>query len=249
MIDEAPDTDTGILKARANLEASKDIELKPVKWVFVGNSKDAYDLHGAISTSREGRETMSEHRSYWNTNDVNGICLYFNPYDSPAIHEPDLEYRRLLEKHLPTIKKINQYIQEYDSTTPHSPKSTEFWRMCMGFWKAGTEQNLIISPQLIHEAKAEDSIVFTGMVNLEKYAGLDPAFSQGGDNCVLRIVQKGHITNGQIVADFRENEFLYYIRIEASATKSANIQIAEQVLKILGEHRIPLSRLAIEATG
>jgi hypothetical protein len=121
--------------------------------------------------------------------------------------------------------------------------------MTMGFWKEGTETNLIISPQLVSEAKVKDDIVFTGMMNLEKYAGLDPAFSEGGDNCVLRICQKGHLTNGQIVVDFKDQEFLYYIKIQTSATKSPNVQIAEQVLQILKEHQIPLTRLALDATG
>lgn len=243
IIDESPDTSTAVINARPNLDAGYDPEYKPIVWFYIGNSKSRYDLHGAMATSPEGNETITPQHAYWTVKSHDGICLYFNPYESPAILEPDPDYRESL-KHLPTSTSIAAIAVEAGGV-----ETDQFWRMAMGFWKEGTEKDTLVSTQLINEAKVTDPVMFSGMINMYKYAGLDPSFSAGGDNCVLRIVQKGHLTNGQVIADFKGEEFLYYIKLSVNSQESIPIQIANQVLEILRIHNIPLNRLAIDVTG
>lgn len=79
--------------------------------------------------------------------------------------------------------------------------------------------------------------------------GLDIAFSTGGDQCVLRLGVLGWDTWGNRVMDFRGNELVFKIDIKPHVSKSAEQQIAEQVLEILNHFGIGLNNVACDANG
>jgi hypothetical protein len=84
---------------------------------------------------------------------------------------------------------------------------------------------------------------------LKCVAGLDVAFSTGGDQVVLRLAVLGLEIGGQIVLDFGGDTLIYKIKLMANTDKSAELQIAEQVLAVLATYRCPVSSLAIDVTG
>ena len=82
-------------------------------WI-AGNSSDKTDLHGACATPRAGWDNIDYQRdSSWPTVYARGICLYFNPYKSPAITEKDDQKRARLAKFLITTSGIEQAIEDF----------------------------------------------------------------------------------------------------------------------------------------
>lgn len=240
-LDEGTDMPVALLKALPNLEKG---QLGQFHVMIIGNSNSKYDLHGSLSTPKNGWESINkEHDTRWETTQDNGICLYFNCYDSPAITDPDPEKRAKLGKFLITAEQIKQDIIKYGKD------SIQFYRFTLGFWKDDSTESTVISRTFLRNFSHEQNTEWSPYTTLKALAGLDPAFSYGGDNCVLRLGILGLDTNGQIILDFRKTDLLFYIRTLANSTDSIELQICKQVIKILNEFRIPLRDLAIDCSG
>ena len=80
-------------------------------------------------------------------------------------------------------------------------------------------------------------------------AGLDPAFSSGGDKCILRLGYLGQTVDGDVVLDFRGHDLLFDLPISASSGDAAEIQISKQVTDILNKYGCPIHHLVIDASG
>ena len=171
------------------------------------------------------------------------MCLYFNPYDSPAIHETDPEKKKLLSKFLMTEEKL--IAAERDEGVD----SDSFWRMTMGYWRQTSLDKNIVTKEFLKDYDPTGRAEFSGLHELVYCAGLDPAFSTGGDKCLLRLAILGHHVNGKVVLDYRGASLLFHIKIKSGTGMSAEIQIANQVIAILLEYRIPLNTLCIDASG
>lgn len=240
VLDEATDMNAAITRALPNLE--KGVDFSQV--IAIGNSKSRHDLHGALATPKNGWDSIDWKRDdVWETTHANSVCLYFNPYKSPAITDPDPEKRKALSRFLITEEGIEHAKHEYNE------ESDAFWRFCLGFWKPGTLESTILSEQFLREGDITSRAEWSGFHPLEVVAGLDPAFQVGGTGCVLRLGLLGHLVDGSVALDFRESELLFYINIQSDSKKSGERQIAEKVLEILQYHGCPLRNLALDATG
>lgn len=244
ILDEAPDLPIAIMPAMSNL--SKGLP-GGFQALGLGNSNDKVDLHGALATpalSEGGWDGISPHtHTRWNTTHPDGICLYFNPYESPAVHETDPEKKAALSGFLMTSEKLVKAEQE------EGINSEDFWRFTMGFWKGTSSENIVVSEALLKEYKPTDAAHFSGMYPLVLVAGLDPAFSMGGDKCILRIGVLGHTVTGKVVLDYRKEQFVFNIKLMANTGLSAELQIADAVIKILRQYKIPIHTLCIDASG
>lgn len=80
-------------------------------------------------------------------------------------------------------------------------------------------------------------------------AGLDPSFSAGGDKCILRLGVLGHHVNGKMVLDFRGTALIFEIKILVGTGKSAELQIADQVIEVCKRYNVPLQVLCVDASG
>lgn len=240
ILDEGTDINPGIITAIPNWE--KGIEF--FQLFVIGNSKSRNDLHGALATPLNGWDSIDPMRDkMWPTTHRNGICLYFNPYDSPAIKDPDPEKRKRLAKFLVTKESI-----EHDKAQ-YGEDSDAFWRFVMGFWKSTTIDSTIVSEQFLTERQVRATAEWSGYMPLAVVAGLDPAFAVGGVGCKLRVGVLGQTTDGLVVLDFRKEELLFTIDIEVTNSTSGEQQLAEKVAQILRAHAIGLGSVAIDATG
>lgn len=241
VLDEAPDMPIGILTAIPNLKKGLEDRFQAIA---IGNSNETSDLHGALSTPEIGWENVDPAKNFrWKTTQPNGICLYFNPYDSPAIHETDPKKKELLGHFLMTEEKLIAAERE------EGVDSDSFWRFTMGFWRFRSLNKTIVSEDFLKDYDPTRSAEFSGRYPVSICAGLDPAFSTGGDKCVLRLGVLGHHVNGRIVLDFRGEHFVFVIKILANTGKSAEIQIADQVIDICRHYNVPLNTLCIDASG
>lgn len=240
ILDEATDLDPVLLKSLPNLE-SGGIDFY---CLVIGNSSSKFDLHGCLSTPLVGWKNLDAmHEVSWPTTQKNGICLYFNPYESPAIHEKDEDRRRRLSKFLITTERIEAKKKDYGED------SDGFWRFVLGLWKADSEDETVISQKFIETYDVRGTAEWSGIHPLNIVAGLDPAFSQGGDKCILRLAVLGQATNGQILLDYRSNQLLFDIKINPRDSRSSELQIADKVLEVLNTFGCPLSNLCVDANG
>lgn len=240
VLDEATDLDPVLLKSLPNLE-SGGIEFT---CMVIGNSSSRFDLHGCLSTPAGGWKSVDPKTDVsWPTTQKNGICLYFGPYESPAIHEADPEKQARLAKFLVTSEQIKLKKEKYGE------KSDGFWRFVLGFWRADSENETIISQKFLDSMHVRNAAEWSGLHVLHVVAGLDPAFSSGGDQCILRLAVLGQSINGHVLLDFRGEQLLYRIRIDPQDDRSAELQIADKVLEVLNEFGIPLSNLAVDSNG
>lgn len=243
VIDEATDCNIAIAKAFPNLDSSE----KPFQLIAIGNSNSQSDLHGAVCTPKNGWpsvDPMTDTR--WETTQKNGICLFFNCYNSPAIHDPDPVKRKKLARFLITADQIKEKEELLGKD------SDSFYRFVLGFWKSTSTDRVVMSKQFLDGIDIRNKAEWLGVNPLQKVAGLDPAFSTGGDQCLLRLGILGQTTDGGVVLDFRGDTLKFPIKILASAGrtgKSAELQIAEQVCDILQRHGVSLEHLAIDSNG
>lgn len=241
VLDEATDMPMGLLSALPNLRKGLRGRFQAIA---IGNSNEVGDLHGAISTPHTGWENIDPYKDFrWKTTQPGGYCLYFNPYDSPAIHEPDLKRKKFLSEILPTEEKI-KYAKETEGED-----SIGFWRFTMGFWKFRNLNLSIVTEEFLKDYDPTISAEFSGHYPLTIVAGLDPAFSVGGDKCILRLAVLGQHINGSIVLDYRKEHFVFVLQIRANTGKSAEVQIAEQAIAILKQYAVPLNTLCVDASG
>lgn len=78
-------------------------------------------------------------------------------------------------------------------------------------------------------------------------AGLDPAFTNGGDRCVLHTARVGYLTNGQFGFEFGKS---FMLADDARNTAiPRTYQIVRQVVDICIKNHIDPENLAVDATG
>lgn len=240
VLDEGPDLDPVILNALPNLEAGQN----NFQCIVLGNSNSKFDLHGALSTPKNGWSSIDPMvDTQWETTQSRGICLYFNAYHSPAIYETNPDKKRALSKFLPTAEDIESKKQTMGE------RSDSFWRFVLGFWKSTSTDDTVISKEFLENFRPGDRAEWSGLHPLSVVAGLDPAFSTGGDKCILRLAILGQTTSGQIVLDYRGDELLFPIPISAHSEKSAELQIADRVIDILKQYNCEIHHLCIDANG
>lgn len=246
ILDEAPDLDPVIMDAVTNLEK----EGRNFQILVIGNSASTMDLHGILSTPKVGWDKIDPYKdTKWETTQEGGICLYFSPYESPAIYEKDPEKKKLLSSFLPTLEEIEK------KKIKHGEKSYNFWRYVLGFWQKTLADNHVLHRQFLEQFHVSKRSEWAGVHPLNYVAGLDVAFSTGGDDCILRLAKLGVDVNGQVCLDFCGDSLLFkieinpYLKDEIGQDVAAEIQIAKQVLTILAKYNIPLNHLVIDATG
>lgn len=242
ILDEAPDLSPVVRSAVANLKAGRDGKLQV--WI-IGNSKSKSDLHGAMSTPEGGDWlTVNPEMTRWRTTQPNGICIYNSPYRSPAIHETDPEKRYLFEGFFITLKQIEDNKREFGEN------SSEFWRMTLAWWQDlnATDRTFTDKP-FLENYRVQRKSLWSGLHPLQIVGGLDPAFSAGGDKCILRLAILGQSSSGQVVLDFRDKSLLFVLKMQARHKDSIEIQLADQVIQLLKANKCNLQDVTVDCTG
>lgn len=241
LLDEGPDLDPIILEALPNLEAGQN----EFQCIVIGNSNSYFDLHGALSTPLNGWGSVNPEKDFkWETKQKGGICLFFSCYESPAIHETDPEKKKKLSRFLITSEQIEE------KKILYGEDSDKFYRFVLGYWKSTSTDGTVMSKEFLTEFQAFRKTEWSGFFPLKVVAGLDVAFASGtGDDCILRFAVLGYNTDGLLVLDFRYDELTFLIKISRLSSKSAEIQVADQVVALLNQYGVPIECLALDATG
>jgi hypothetical protein len=240
VLDEATDMPLSIMKALPNLEAKSDI----FQCIAIGNSLSRFDLHGTLATPKAGWDSIDPMKDkQWETTQRNGICLFSSCYDSPAIHETDPERKKKLSKFLVTQEEIEAKKKEFGED------SDSFFRFVLGFWRKTSSVEVVIDPDYIDRFRVREGVYWSGLYPLTLIGGLDPSFSSGGDDCILRLAYLGVASNGKVVLDYQGDRFLYRIPIIASSPKAPELQIIDSVIDIMRAEGLDIRYLAIDSSG
>lgn len=240
VLDEATDMPLAITKAFPNLDS------KPEKFqlIAIGNSNSKYDLHGTLSTPKDGWASINPYlHTEWLTTQRNGICLFFSCYESPAIHETDPVKKEALSKIFLTSDQVDLKEKELGK------ENDEFWRFVLGFWRASSSAEVVIEQDYIERYKVQDTAEWAGVYPISFVWGLDPSFTTGGDSCILRLAMLGVDMRGKVVLDFKQDKLLFKIPINAHIQKSMDLQVVENVSHVLHNYNAKLDDGCIDANG
>jgi hypothetical protein len=241
ILDEATDMPMSILNALPNLNSHPE----KFQLVAIGNSNSTMDLHGLLSTPANGWGSVSPDLIQWRTTQENGTCLYFSPYESPAIHDPDPLRRKILSRFLIGKETLTKKETELGVT------SEKFYRWVLGFWKSRNLEEVTVTEAFLEDTDfyQPGRVDWSGFYPLFRVAGLDPAFSTEGDKCIFRMGVVGHSMDNKIKIDLGNGQHTHEIKLSAINGVSMERQVGEEAIKLLMHYKIQLDHFAIDVTG
>ena len=237
IIDEGTDVTPGFMDAIPNWEKAPLFQC-----IVIGNSCSMFDPHGLLSRPRFGWDTVNpDFDTEWPT--AKGLCLYFDCYQSPAIHEPDPKKKQLLSKFLFTEESIKAAKIDYGEESP------QFQRFTRGFWPSEDTANTILTPVMVDKFKIKSRAQWSGTNKLYRLAALDPAFTAGGDDCVLRFGVLGKAVGGRWVLDYGGEENIHTLVIDAQSEEPAEYQIVNQTMRLCEQMGVEPHDFAVDVHG
>lgn len=207
MVDEAAQTNPAIFAARANLATGT----KFFRFVAIANAVSQFDGHGKFCEPKRGWSTVSVDSESWETR--TGICLHFDGLKSPNVMLGEDRYPSLFN--LRAIDKIRN---------DHGENSLEWWSQCRGFWPPSGVRNTVLDAAMIIAGRARETTAWEREVVM--FAALDPAFTTGGDRCILRFAKFGRFADGTMGMQLDE---IVHIKLSEDGRVPKNYQIADRV--------------------
>jgi len=233
VIDEMQATPLAAVEAKTNLSSS-GLEFK---FLGLGNPMSRTDPLGIYSRPLTGWEGLHPDTcgDGWDTKI--GRCEFFDGYKSPNIVEKS---GKKLYPFLLSREAIDRTARELGHNSP------QFWSQRRGFFPPeGIERTMFSESFFLRNgcyrmnAWASDALVI---------AGVDPAFSEGGDECILKIAYLGKaVETGRFTIMFGET-IPIQLSVSDDHTPIAYL-IANKVIEICKNRGIPPEHLAIDTTG
>jgi hypothetical protein len=154
----------------------------------MGNPMSKMDPLGAKSIPVGGWEKLSSELEEWKT--PKGHTLYFDGLKSPGVDDPD-KYPFLLTK-----KQIDEMRIDPGEDSPR------FWTMRRGFMPPDGIIWSILNEKTIQQYHVRDTAIWSSQPTM--VAGIDPAYSAGGDKCILYPAKVGMSNTGEYAIEFQE---------------------------------------------
>jgi hypothetical protein len=227
MVDEAAQTNPAIFAARANLATGT----KFFRFVAIANAVSQFDGHGKFCEPKRGWSTVSVDSESWETR--TGICLHFDGLKSPNVQAGEDKYPSLFN--LRAIEKIRN---------DHGENSLEWWSQCRGFWPPSGVRNTVLDAAMIIAGNARDKATWER--SHSTYAALDPAFTTGGDRCILRFARFGKFADGTQGMELFD---VIHIKLSNDGRVPINYQIADRVKEECLARNVPPERFGFDATS
>jgi len=209
-----------------------------------GFNPDSYfDPGGIISRPKGGWHTITEDDDEWPTEiepfGIQGYCIRFDGEKSPNIIAGYEKWKGLLKP-----DKLAQY-------QASGTKTREYYKMVRGYWSPTGMADAIYSEADIFKWRA-DSKVTDFIEPPIMVAGLDPAFTHGGDKAVLSIGRCGLRKDPDrgITQKVFELTKLYTLDDDITNTSISKTEwVVKLVKEKLAEHKVDVKNLAVDATG
>lgn len=169
-------------------------------------------------------------------NEAGQLVLRFDGLKSPGVTHPDKF------PYLPTEESMKRIVDDNHGNWD-SPNVWAFVR-AMPPRLAGAQT--VISREMVDRWGMREPVQWASRP--DSFAALDPAYTSGGNECVLVRGQVGiELKSGRVVICFDPEP--YVVPLQASSDKPALQQIGEGVKAKLEEWGIPITRLACDDSG
>lgn len=202
--------------------------------VGMSNPNSQFDAFGDWATPKEGWESINVMMDYeWDTK-YGGRYIRLDGEKSPNIEAGEEIY-----KFLPTQDQMDRDKELLGA------ESRGYLRMNRAIFFDSDDDEVVFT---------ESEIIKSGGMGEADWespptvvAGLDPAFTNGGDRTMLHIGRVGYETNGSLTFEFGE---CYQINDDASDTSTPrNYQIVNKVKQLCVKLGVSPENLAVDATG
>tara|TARA_R100000278_G_scaffold42983_1_gene37760 strand:- start:43 stop:1809 length:1767 start_codon:yes stop_codon:yes gene_type:complete len=227
--DELSELSESILQAGlTNLSKNPRFQL-----IGMSNPASRYDAFGVWAQPEDGWDSINNDQDEWETK-YGGHYLRLDGERSPNILAGKTIY-----PWLPTEEKLQE---DRDLL---GPDSRGYKRMVSAVFFESDDEETIYSESGISRSGSMNSVQWKG--NPIPCAGLDPAFSNGGDRCILYTGLVGYDHSGQYVCELQEA-----IPLLDDATNTAvprSYQIVKMLRTELEKRGIDPSNVAVDSTG
>ena len=228
IVDEAAQTPDAIFTARSNLSTGTTF----YRFVAIANASDQFDGHGKFCEPKNGWSSVTSDTETYETR--SGICLHFNGLKSPNVKRKTTHFPRLFAQ-----SDIDQ------CRTRFGENSLEWYSYVLGWWAPRGVRNTVLDAATIMDGRAKEEPVWEGTAT-KMYAALDPAFTTGGDRCVIRMMKVGNFVDGKIgLYSYKPTT----IKLIESTTNPLNYQIADFVIAFCLDNGITADRFSMDATS
>lgn len=222
----------GLIEAVSNLEKKGKLQV-----IVAGNPQDKATYHGYVSAPLNGTfDDLDPDRDQWWPTKVGGICLRFDGYRSPALADPK-KYNFLM-----TQEEIDDAAKKLGRDHPH------FLTYIRGFWPKISGEATILSEALIAKFNARLPR-HPQAEHLITLAGLDPAFTQGGDECILQFADLYREPSGFLVLDYGGEDNCISIPIDGQSSEPPFYQVARRTKELCQKRSVSPDAFAVETTG
>lgn len=225
LIDEMQGSQLAAAKAFTNLAVGRE-----AKFLGMGNPQSRLDPLGIYSEPEGGWDSINTSMLEWKTKW--GKTLFFNGLLSPGIKDPERYFFLLKQRDIDSARRTD------------GENSMAFWSQRIGFMPPEGTLNTVMSETFIQKFNMTRKATWSYSTKIA--FGLDPAYSAGGDRCVLYPILYGLFSN-----DVFGIEFQPPIRIDLARTgdKLMAFHIAEEVQRICSEMGGRPENIAMDCTG
>ena len=228
--DELSELSEAILQAGlSNLSKNQEFNM-----IGMSNPNSRFDAFGSWSKPLDGWSSINPDLDETWTTKWGGTYIRFDGEKSPNIISGETKY-----PWLPTEEKISE---DRDLL---GENSRGYMRMVRAVFFDSDETDAIYNESEIDRSGGMDRVSWN--TKPIAIAGLDPAFTNGGDRTILYTGLVGYDDNGQYVCELGEA-----VQINDDATNKSlprTYQIVEQVISICKKRKISPDNLAVDATG
>jgi hypothetical protein len=175
--DEMPELSESILEASAS-----NLSLNPeFQFIGIGNPASRFDAFGILAKPKGGWQSISPLEEEWDTE--RGLCIRFDGERSPNVLTGKTIYPWIV-----TQAKLDEAKARFGEN------SLAYYRMFRGYWAPTGDEDNIYSETEIISAGADGEAIW--LEPPTKIAGLDPAFTNGGDRTPIQFGEFGISRDG-----------------------------------------------------
>ena len=227
IIDEMQATLPAAVQAYDNLSSGRE----DGGFLGMGNPMNKMDPLGAHSQPIGGWSKLTTEMKEWKTK--KGVCVYFDGLNSPGVKDPK-KYPFLL-----TQEQIDRMAKDPGKDSPR------FWTMRRGFMPPDGIIWAVLNDKMIRQYHIQETVDWA--TKPVRVAGIDPAYSAGGDKCILYPADVGREggTGNTVI------QFLEPIRI-ALVAKNDELMLdtlCNDIVKHLNHLDIDMKHVGMDTTG
>jgi len=228
--DELSELSPALIEAcMSNLSKNPNLEVKAMS-----NPNSRFDAFGDWSTPEDGWDSVNVWTDEeWRTK-YGGLFVRLDGEKSPNIILGEDRY-----PYLPTAKQIEE------DKKLLGPESRGYMRMVRAvFFDSDDDEVVFTGPELTQGGALHD--VEDWSAQPTKVAGLDPAFTNNGDRCILRTALVGFDQYNRMVIQFDKT---FHLQDDATSSVPRTYQIVKRVRDICVKEGVQPHLLSVDSTG